>query len=42
MGKQRIEERRQIKVLINQVKALEKTMNQISLNSNEIGFNYCS
>lgn len=42
MGKQKIEERRQIKVLINQVKALEKTMNQISLNSNKIGFNYCS
>lgn len=42
MGKQKIEERRQIKILINQVKALEKTMNQISLNSNEIGFNYCS
>lgn len=42
MGKQRIEERRQIKVLINQVKALEKTMNEISLNNTEIGFNYCS
>ena len=35
MGKQRIEERRQIKVLINQVKALEKTMNEISLNNTE-------
>lgn len=33
MGKQRIEERRQIKILINQVKALEKTMNEISLNN---------
>lgn len=42
MGKQKIEERRAIKVLINQVKALEKTMNQIALNSNGIGFNYCS
>lgn len=42
MGKQKIEERREMKVLINQVKALEKTMNQIALNSNEIGFNYCS
>ena len=32
MGKQKIEERRKIKILINQVKALERTMNQIILN----------
>lgn len=42
MGKQKIEERRKIKVLINQVKALERTMNQITLNSQNIGNNYCS
>lgn len=42
MGKQKIEERRKIKVLINQVKALERTMNQIISNSQNIGNNYCS
>ena len=42
MGKQKIEEHREIKVLINQVTALEKTMSQIVLNSKNIGFDYCS